>query len=117
MVTAVRRSAEADGAEGMRGFPVALTSFVGRDLESWASGPKEERIPVKGVLRSMAEAMVQSAFTQPRAAVWVRVDATKTVELLESLKARPTMAGVRLSPLTITALAVCDAARNSFSLR
>jgi predicted ATPase/DNA-binding CsgD family transcriptional regulator len=30
MVTAVRRSAEADGAEGMRGFPVALTSFVGR---------------------------------------------------------------------------------------
>jgi predicted ATPase/DNA-binding CsgD family transcriptional regulator len=30
MVTAVRRSAEADAAEGMHGFPVALTSFVGR---------------------------------------------------------------------------------------
>ena len=30
MVTAVGRSAVADAAEGMRGFPVALTSFVGR---------------------------------------------------------------------------------------
>lgn len=30
MVTAVRRSAEADNAEGVHGFPVALTSFVGR---------------------------------------------------------------------------------------
>lgn len=30
MVTAVRRSAEAGATEGMHGFPVALTSFVGR---------------------------------------------------------------------------------------
>ena len=30
MVTAVGRSAVVDAAEGMRGFPVALTSFVGR---------------------------------------------------------------------------------------
>ena len=92
--------------------PSTTSRFVGREIASWDSGPKEERIPVKGVLRSMSEAMVQSAFSAPHAAVWVRVDATKTVELLESLKARPTMTGVRLSPLTITALAVCDAARN-----
>jgi 2-oxoisovalerate dehydrogenase E2 component (dihydrolipoyl transacylase) len=92
--------------------PNTTSRFVGREIASWASGPKEERIPVKGVLRSMSDAMVQSAFSAPHAAVWVRVDATKTVELLESLKARSSMAGVRLSPLTITALAVCDAARN-----
>jgi hypothetical protein len=30
MVTAVRRSPVADVTEGMHGFPVALTSFVGR---------------------------------------------------------------------------------------
>ena len=92
--------------------PTTTSRFVGRELESWATGPKEERIPVKGVLRSMAEAMVQSAFTQPRAAVWVRVDATRTMDLLASLKQRPNVAGVRLSPLTIVALAVCDAARH-----
>jgi pyruvate dehydrogenase E2 component (dihydrolipoamide acetyltransferase) len=92
--------------------PNTTSRFVGRELESWASGPKEERIPVKGVLRSMAEAMVQSAFTQPRAAVWVRVDATRTMDLVTSLKQQPNLAQLRLSPLTIIALAVCDAARH-----
>ncbi len=87
------------------------TRFAGRDLEPWATGPLEERIPVRGVLRSMADAMTQSAFGAPHAAVWVRVDATRTVELLDGLRGRPSLAGVRLSPLTIVALAVCDAAR------
>jgi pyruvate dehydrogenase E2 component (dihydrolipoamide acetyltransferase) len=92
--------------------PTTTSRFVGREIESWSTGAKEERIPVKGVLRSMSEAMVQSAFSAPHAAVWVRVDATRTVELLESLKKHPNLAGVRLSPLTITALALCDAARH-----
>lgn len=92
--------------------PTTISRFVGRELESWATGPKEERIPVKGVLRSMADAMVQSAFSAPHAAAWVRVDVTKTVELLAALKQHPNMASVRLSPLTIVALAVCDAARH-----
>jgi pyruvate dehydrogenase E2 component (dihydrolipoamide acetyltransferase) len=92
--------------------PNTTSRFVGRELDSWSTGPQEERIPVKGVLRSMAEAMVQSAFTQPRAAVWVRVDATRTMDLVASLKQQPNLAGVRLSPLAIIALAVCDAARH-----
>ena len=92
--------------------PTTTSRFVGREIESWATGAKEERIPVRGVLRTMSEAMVQSAFTAPHAAVWVRVDATRTVELLASLKQRPSLQGLRLSPLTIAALALCDAARN-----
>lgn len=86
--------------------------FAGREIQSWASGPQEERIPVKGVLRSMSEAMTHSAFSAPHAVVWVKVDATKTVELLASLKQRSELNGVRLSPLTIVALALCDAARH-----
>ena len=92
--------------------PTSTTRFVGREIESWSTGPLEERIPVRGVLRSMADAMVQSAFQAPHAAVWVRVEATGTVALLEALRGRPAFAGVRLSPLTIVALAVCDAARH-----
>jgi 2-oxoisovalerate dehydrogenase E2 component (dihydrolipoyl transacylase) len=92
--------------------PDTTSRFVGRELESWSSGPKEERIPVKGVLRSMSDAMVQSAFSAPHAAAWVRVDATRTMDLLASLKLQPSLGGVRLSPLTIVALAVCDAARH-----
>jgi 2-oxoisovalerate dehydrogenase E2 component (dihydrolipoyl transacylase) len=104
-VTAPRTSAPITG-------PTSTSRFVGRVIESWATGPKEERIPVKGVLRSMAEAMVQSAFSAPHAAVWVRLDATKTVELLTSLKKQPSLEALRLSPLTIVALALCDAARH-----
>lgn len=92
--------------------PTTTSRFVGREIESWSTGPKEERIPVKGVLRSMAEAMVQSAFSAPHASVWVRLDATKTMELLASLKKQPSLQDVRLSPLTIVAMAFCDAARN-----
>jgi 2-oxoisovalerate dehydrogenase E2 component (dihydrolipoyl transacylase) len=92
--------------------PTTTSRFVGREIESWATGPKEERIPVKGVLRSMSDAMVQSAFSAPHAAVWVRLDATKTVELLASLRKKPSLEALRLSPLTIVALALCDAARH-----
>jgi 2-oxoisovalerate dehydrogenase E2 component (dihydrolipoyl transacylase) len=92
--------------------PTTPSHFVGRDIESWSTGAKEERIPVKGVLRSMSEAMVQSAFSAPHAAVWVRLDATKTMELLTSLKKQASLQDVRLSPLTIVAMALCDAARH-----
>lgn len=92
--------------------PQTSSRFVGRDLAPWSSGPAEERIPVKGVLRAMADAMVQSSTEAPHAAVWMRVDATKTMELVAALKERPSMAGVRLSPLVVVALAVVDAARH-----
>lgn len=92
--------------------PTTPSRFVGRDIDPWDSGAPEERIPVKGVLRSMAEAMTQSAFSAPHAAVWMRVDVTKAMELLASLKERPALAGVRLSPLTLVSMAFCDAARH-----
>jgi len=92
--------------------PTSASRFVGREIASWSTGASEERIPVKGVLKSMADAMVLSSTTQPQASVWLRVDATKAMELLAGLKAHPNMSGVRLSPLTIVSLAVCDAARH-----
>ena len=90
----------------------ARTRFVGREIASWSEGAREERIAVKGVLKSMAEAMLESTTRQPQASVWTRVDATKTVELLRGLKAHPRFSEVRLSALTVVALAVCDAARH-----
>ena len=105
VATPVRTSAPITG-------PTTTSRFVGREIASWATGPKEERIPVKGVLRSMSDAMVQSAFSAPHAAVWVSLDATKTMELLASLKKQPSLQDLRLSPLTIVALALCDAARH-----
>jgi pyruvate dehydrogenase E2 component (dihydrolipoamide acetyltransferase) len=100
----------------LRGYaPLELhraSHFVGREIDAWSSGAREERIPVKGVLKAMAEAMVQSSTRQPQAAVWTRVDATKSMELLAGLKNHSDFPSIRLSPLTLVALAVCDAARH-----
>lgn len=91
--------------------PAGPSKFAGVEIAGWDEGPLEERIPVRGVLRSMAEAMVKSAFTAPHAAAWLKVDATRSMELVASLRDRPALAGVKLSPLTIIALGVCHAAR------
>ena len=92
--------------------PTTASRFAGREIDAWSTGAREERIAVKGVLKSMAEAMVLSVTQQPQAVVWLRVDATKTMALLAGLKKQSRLADVRLSPLTIVALALCDAARH-----
>jgi 2-oxoisovalerate dehydrogenase E2 component (dihydrolipoyl transacylase) len=87
------------------------TRFAGVELAGWDDGPLEERIPLRGVTRAMAESMKLSAFTQPQASAAVQVDATKTMDLVDSLRDRPALDGVKLSPLTVLALGVCFAAR------
>ena len=70
--------------------------------------PDETRVPVTGVRRRTAEAMVASAFTAPQATVFLTVDATPTVELLETLRSRR---GVDTRPglLAVVAKALCIA--------
>ena len=106
----VEQAASPSTAPAVRA-PAGPTRFAGVTIAGWDEGPLEERIPVRGVLRSMAEAMVKSAFTAPHAAAWLKVDATRTMDLVVSLRDRPALDGVKLSPLAIIALGVCHAAR------
>lgn len=72
-----------------------------------------ERIPVKGVRKATAEAMVRSAFSAPHVSIFVDVDATRTMEFVKRLKASSDFDGVKISPLLIVAKAVIwAAARN-----
>jgi 2-oxoisovalerate dehydrogenase E2 component (dihydrolipoyl transacylase) len=66
----------------------------------------ETRIPIKGVRKATAQAMVASAFTAPHVSEWVTCDVSATMDLLERLKARREFADLRLSPLLIIAKAV-----------
>jgi 2-oxoisovalerate dehydrogenase E2 component (dihydrolipoyl transacylase) len=73
-----------------------------------ARGPREDiRIPIKGVRKSTADAMVRSAFTAPHVSVWMDCDVSATMELVERLKVRREFADLRISPLLIIAKAVC----------
>ena len=74
---------------------------------------REERIPVKGVRKAIATAMVQSAFTAPHVSVFVDIDASRTMEFVKRLKASPDFAGVRVSPLLIMAKALIWAVRRN----
>ena len=68
---------------------------------------REERQPVTGIRKHTAAAMVASAFTAPHASVFLTVDVTPTMDLLARLRLQPAFEGIRLSPLTLAARAVC----------
>ncbi|MFC0680382.1 dihydrolipoamide acetyltransferase family protein [Lysobacter korlensis] len=74
---------------------------------------REERIPVKGVRKAIAKAMVDSAFTAPHVSVFVDVDATRTMEFVRRLKNSADFAGVKVSPLLIMAKAIIWAVRRN----
>jgi 2-oxoisovalerate dehydrogenase E2 component (dihydrolipoyl transacylase) len=72
-----------------------------------AARPRETRIPIKGVRKFTAEAMVRSAFTAPHATVFLTVDVTPTMELLDRLRAQREFADSRPGLLAVVAKALC----------
>jgi pyruvate dehydrogenase E2 component (dihydrolipoamide acetyltransferase) len=91
--------AAADGSTGSRGPDVRQ------------DGERETRIPVKGVRKMTAQAMVASAFTAPHVTEWVTVDVTRTMELVDRLRTNRDFAGVKVSPLLVLAKALILAVR------
>jgi len=77
------------------------------------AGKRETRIPVKGVRKMTAQAMVASAFTAPHVTEWVSVDVTRTVELVEKLAGDPEFRDVKVSPLLLVAKALILAVRRN----
>jgi len=75
------------------------------------AAPREERIPVKGVRKAMATAMVASAFSVPHVTEFLQVDVTATVDAVARLRAMPDFADVKVSPLLLVARALITAAR------
>jgi pyruvate dehydrogenase E2 component (dihydrolipoamide acetyltransferase) len=71
----------------------------------------DTRIPIKGVRKHTAAAMVASAFTAPHVTEFLTVDVTRMMKLRERLAARPELAGVKVSPLLFVARALLLAAR------
>lgn len=66
---------------------------------------RERRVPVKGVRKATAQAMVTSAFTAPHVTEFITVDVTRTMKLVQELKQDPDMAGLRVNPLLLVARA------------
>ncbi|MGV9352459.1 dihydrolipoamide acetyltransferase family protein [Streptomyces misionensis] len=76
-------------------------------------GARETRIPVKGVRKATAAAMVGSAFTAPHVTEFVTVDVTRTMKLVEELKQDKEMQGRRVNPLLLIAKALLVAIKRN----
>ena len=71
----------------------------------------EERIPIRGVRKHMAAAMVASAFTAPHVTEFLQVDVTETMAAVRRVRDLPEYAQVRVSPLLFVARALLTAVR------
>lgn len=93
-----------------------LATYPGDDAPWLASGTvssdgRQTRVPVKSVRKRTAEAMVTSAFTAPHVTVFHTVDVSKTMKLVERLRADREFSDVRVTPLLIAAKALMLAVR------
>nr|WP_206327705.1 dihydrolipoamide acetyltransferase family protein [Streptomyces sp. S3(2020)] len=74
---------------------------------------RETRVPVKGVRKATAAAMVGSAFTAPHVTEFVTVDVTRTMRLVEELKQDKDLSGLRVNPLLLVAKALLVAIKRN----
>ncbi|MEV4455518.1 dihydrolipoamide acetyltransferase family protein [Microbispora sp. NPDC049633] len=84
----------------------SLATAGGRDTTA-----REERIPVRGVRKATAQAMVASAFSAPHVTEWLQVDVTETMEAVRRLRTLPEFAEVKVSPLLLVAKALITAVK------
>ncbi|MEW1637847.1 dihydrolipoamide acetyltransferase family protein [Streptomyces sp. NPDC093801] len=95
--------------------PEPVPAPVAAPAEAAAPAPsaRETRIPVKGVRKVTAQAMVGSAFTAPHVTEFITLDVTRTMKLVQELKEDPDLAGLRINPLLLIAKAVLVAIRRN----
>jgi 2-oxoisovalerate dehydrogenase E2 component (dihydrolipoyl transacylase) len=96
--------------------PVAEAPAAARPAPAPAvtyDGARETRVPVKGVRKATAAAMVGSAFTAPHVTEFVTVDVTRTMKLVEELKQDKEMQGLRVNPLLLIAKALLVAIKRN----
>ncbi|MFD7768177.1 2-oxo acid dehydrogenase subunit E2 [Streptomyces sp. NPDC059787] len=74
-------------------------------------GAHETRIPVRGVRRATARAMVASAFTAPHVTEFVDVDVSRTMKLVRRLRNSGELGEVPVGPLLFVAAAYLAAVR------
>ncbi|MEV0082559.1 dihydrolipoamide acetyltransferase family protein [Saccharopolyspora sp. NPDC050642] len=91
----------------------ASGAAVGLPAVAEAPAGRERRVPIKGVRKATAQAMVDSAFTAPHVTEFLTIDVTPMMELRERLKSHPEFRGVKITPLAFAAKAVCLAARRT----
>jgi 2-oxoisovalerate dehydrogenase E2 component (dihydrolipoyl transacylase) len=101
----------AAGGTTARSAEMAENGARTASLAALPSPAGEERIPVRGVRKHMAAAMVSSAFTAPHVTEFLQVDVTETMAAVRRVRDLPEYADLRVSPLLFVARALLTAVR------
>jgi pyruvate dehydrogenase E2 component (dihydrolipoamide acetyltransferase) len=111
----VERAARAARARSAFAAPAPEDLRHGADglshREAAQPAASEERIPVRGVRKHTAAAIVASAFTAPHVTEFLQVDVTETMTAVRRARELPEFAGIKVSPLLFVARALLVAVR------
>lgn len=133
----VRKLAKDLGVD-LRDVPASGTTISRADVENFATGGTgndarsgtgdaaaspshaaetstdgDTAVPVRGVRKQMASAMVESAFKAPHVTEWITVDVSESMQLLDRLSCDRRFADVKVTPLTLVARAACLSVRRT----
>jgi 2-oxoisovalerate dehydrogenase E2 component (dihydrolipoyl transacylase) len=80
------------------------------EVRAVPGGPREERVPIRGVRKHTAAAVAGSARRAPHVTEFLQVDVSATADAVRRLRELPEFTGVRVSPLLLVARALLVAA-------
>jgi len=112
----IRADVEAYASRIAAPTPAAAAPASPAPAPSREDAGRTTRIPIRGVRKFTAEAMVRSAFTAPHVTTFHTVDVTSTVELIASFRSDKSLADHRIGVLAVAAKAVCLALTRTPSL-
>ena len=99
-----------EDVEAAAALQLSDTASAGSSVEG------DRREPVRGVTRTMAAAMTESAATIPAVCEWVDVDVSRSASLVERMRTLPEFNGVSVTPLLIVAAACLTGLRRNPAL-
>lgn len=85
--------------------PPAPAAAAPASMAPREAAERETRIPIRGVRKHTAAAMVQSAFTAPHVTTFHTVDVTATMELIDQLRGDRRLSAHKIGPLVLIAKA------------
>jgi 2-oxoisovalerate dehydrogenase E2 component (dihydrolipoyl transacylase) len=85
---------------------VRVSPGLAPEVQAGSPGPREERIPIRGVRKHTAAAVAESARRAPHVTEFLQVDVGATVDAVRRLRELPEFTGVRVSPLLLVARAL-----------
>ena len=108
----ISRSDVESAARQPAAAPSAPTAPL-RVVPDYDPATREQRIPIKGVRKMTAAAMVGSAFSAPHVTEFLTLDMTPTMELRTRLQALPEFQGIKVTPLLFVAKALLLAVKRN----